>query len=253
MTSSAGSTDVPLLVIATARPELLERRPGLGRRQAQRLDPRAGAAVVRPDGRPARRRAGPGDLPADVERTLLDRADGNPLYAEQFAQLYLEQGPAASAAMPETLTGIVSARLDTLSADEKAALQDGAVMGKVFWTGAVNSSVESAPLLLALARKGFLTRQRHSSVEQETEWSFAHMLIRDVSYGQIPRADRSAKHRRAAEWIGRQGRPEDHADLLAYHWGSALRLARGGRSRDRRPGRAGADGVAGRRAIGPMP
>ena len=51
------------------------------------------------------------------------------------------------------------------------------------------------------------------------------MLIRDVSYGQIPRADRSAKHRRAAEWIGLQGRPEDHADLLAHHWGSALRLA----------------------------
>ena len=70
-----------------------------------------------------------------------------------------------------------------------------------------------------------MTRQRRSSVERETEWSFAHMLLRDVSYGQIPRAERSEKHRRAAEWIARQGRPDDHAELLAHHWGSALRLA----------------------------
>ncbi len=76
------------------------------------------------------------DLPDDVERTLIERADGNPLYAEQFAQLFLEQGSAATVAMPDSLTGIVSARLDTLTVDEKAVLQDGAVMGKVFWTGA---------------------------------------------------------------------------------------------------------------------
>ena len=217
--------DVPLLVIGTARPELLERRPGWGggklNASTLALNPLSSdqTAVLLAEA------LGRVDLPDDVERTLIDRADGNPLYAEQFAQLYLEQGSAAGGTMPETLTGIVSARLDTLSADEKAALQDGAVMGKVFWTGAINPSVESARLLLALARKGFVTRQRHSSVEQETEWSFAHMLIRDVSYGQIPRAERSGKHRRAAEWIARQGRPDDHAELLAHHWGSALRLA----------------------------
>ncbi len=217
--------DVPLLVIGTARPELLERRPGWGggklNASALALTPLSSdqTAVLLTDA------LGRLDLPEGIERTLIERADGNPLYAEQFAQLYLEQGAAASVAMPDSLAGIVSARLDTLTGDEKAVLQDGAVMGKVFWTGAVHPSEESAPLLLALARKGFVTRQRRSSVEHETEWSFAHMLIRDVSYGQIPRAERSGKHRRAAEWIARQGRTEDHADLLAHHWGSALRLA----------------------------
>jgi class 3 adenylate cyclase/tetratricopeptide (TPR) repeat protein len=217
--------DVPMLIVGTARPELLERRPGWG---GGKLN--ASTLALTPLSKEQTATLldevfGQADLPRGVKRILLERSEGNPLYAEQFAQLYLERGSAAESTMPETLQGILSARLDTLSSEEKEALQDGAVMGKVFWSGAVGGSDGSTHLLLALARKGFLTRQRHSSVEQETEWSFAHMLLRDVSYGQIPRAERSAKHRRAAEWIASQGRPEEHAELLAHHWGSALRLA----------------------------
>ncbi|HKD95873.1 MAG TPA: hypothetical protein VKB43_14300, partial [Gaiellaceae bacterium] len=77
----------------------------------------------------------------------------------------------------------------------------------------------------SLERKGFLTRQRRSSVEGESEWAFSHMLLRDVAYSQIPRAERAAKHRAAAEWIESLGRTEDYAELLAHHWRSALELA----------------------------
>src|SRR5207244_6754510 len=125
------------------------------------------------------------------------------------------------------LRGIVAARRDGLSAEEKARLQDASVVGKVFWTGALRRDEGAAtPLLHSLERKGFLTRQRRSSVESEGEWAFAHMLLRDVAYGQIPRADRAHKHRETAEWIERLGRPDDHAELLAFHWGSALELSR---------------------------
>ena len=71
-----------------------------------------------------------------------------------------------------------------------------------------------------------MRRQRRSSVEGESELAFAHMLVRDVAYGQIPRAERAQKHRAVAEWIESLGRPEDHAEMLAYHWSSALELAR---------------------------
>jgi tetratricopeptide (TPR) repeat protein len=81
-------------------------------------------------------------------------------------------------------------------------------------------------LLHALERKGFLTRQRRSSVESEGEWAFAHMLLRDVAYGQIPRGERAEKHRLVAEWIESLGRPEDHGEMLAHHWRAALELAR---------------------------
>jgi hypothetical protein len=63
-------------------------------------------------------------------------------------------------------------------------------------------------------------------VEGETELAFAHALVRDVAYGQIARADRAEKHRSVAEWIESLGRPDDHAEMLAYHWRSSLDLAR---------------------------
>ncbi|MBA3333592.1 MAG: hypothetical protein H0U30_06335, partial [Actinobacteria bacterium] len=126
-----------------------------------------------------------------------------------------------------TLQGIIAARLDGLGSDEKALMLDAAVVGKVFWTGALGRDEESTrPTFHSLERKGFVRRQRRSSVEGQSELAFAHALVRDVAYGQIPRADRVTKHRRVAEWIESLGRPEDHAEMRAYHWRAALDLAR---------------------------
>jgi class 3 adenylate cyclase/tetratricopeptide (TPR) repeat protein len=217
---------VPLLVVCSARPELLERRPGWGGGKLNAstvgLSPLSGDQTALLISHVLERAL----LPAEIQRTLLERSEGNPLYAEQFAQLYLERGSAEGLPLPESLQGIVAARLDGLSAEEKAVLQDASVVGKVFWTGALRRDDDATPLLHSLERKGFLTRQRRSSVESEGEWAFAHMLLRDVAYGQIPRAERAQKHRETAEWIESLGRPEDHAELLAFHWSSALEVAR---------------------------
>ena len=75
-------------------------------------------------------------------------------------------------------------------------------------------------------QKGFLRRQRRSSVAGEVELAFAHALVRDVAYGQLPRAERAARHRGVAEWLESLGRLEDHAEMVAYHWRSALDLVR---------------------------
>ena len=218
--------DVPLFVIASARPELLERRPGWGGGKLNAstigLAPLSSEQTSLLIARVLERAV----LPAATQVALLERAEGNPLYAEQFAQLYLERGSASELPLPETLQGIVAARLDGLATDEKAALQDAAVIGKVFWAGGLRMDADqSSPMLHSLERKGFLTRQRRSSLEGESEWAFSHMLLRDVAYSQIPRAERAAKHRAAAEWIESLGRPEDYAELLAHHWRSALELA----------------------------
>jgi class 3 adenylate cyclase/tetratricopeptide (TPR) repeat protein len=219
-------TGVPLLVVCSARPELLERRPGWGGGKLNAstigISPLSQEQTALLISHVLQRSL----LPAETQQALLERADGNPLYAEQFAQLYLERGSAEELPLPETLQGIVAARLDGLSSEEKAVLQDASVVGKVFWTGALRRDDGIAtPLLHSLERKGFLTRQRRSSVESEGEWAFAHMLLRDVAYGQIPRAERAQRHRETAEWIESLGRSEDHAQLLAFHWGSALELA----------------------------
>ena len=170
---------------------------------------------------------------------MLERAGGNPLYAEQFVELYTEQGSTDELALPETLQGIIAARLDGLPDSEKGLLQDAAVVGKVFWASSIGRDPDAATTSLhSLERKGFVRRQRRSSLEGESEFAFAHALVRDVSYGQIPRADRARRHHAVAEWIDGLGRPEDHAEMLAYHWSSALELVRGVRRRRRRNGRA---------------
>jgi class 3 adenylate cyclase/tetratricopeptide (TPR) repeat protein len=221
-------SDVPLLVVGTARPELLERRPGWG---GGKLNATTLALAPLSDEQTARLIAALLERPvlaAESQQALLERAGGNPLYAEQFADLFLEQGSAVGLSLPETLQGIISARLDGLPGDEKTLLHDAAVVGKVFWTGGLHRQPgEAASALHALERKGFVRRQRRSSVEGESEFAFAHALVRDVAYGQIPRAERSEKHRRVAEWIESLGRPQDHAEMLAYHWGSALEQAAG--------------------------
>ena len=220
-------TDVPLLVVATARPELLERRPnwGGGKLNATTLalaplsEEQTAVLIAHLLERPV--------LPAESQQVLLERAGGNPLYAEQFAELYLEQGSTEELSLPETLQGIIAARLDGLAQSEKELLRDAAVVGKVFWASALASGVDGAETALhSLERKGFVRRQKRSSVDGETELAFAHALVRDVAYGQIARADRVEKHRHVAEWVESLGRPDDHAEMLAHHWSAALELAR---------------------------
>jgi class 3 adenylate cyclase/tetratricopeptide (TPR) repeat protein len=226
---------VPILVVCTARPELLERRPGWGGGK-----PNAMTLGVTPlsDVESARLVSfvlGSPVIAAETQAALLERASGNPLYAEQFARLLLERGSIDESALPENVQGLIAARLDTLAPIEKALLQDASVVGKVFWAGALGGSVadvDDGPdrdtALHALERKEFIRRERRSSVAGEDEYAFRHVLVRDVAYHQIPRADRAAKHLRMAGWIEGLNSPGDTAELIAHHYAAALELVPGG-------------------------
>jgi class 3 adenylate cyclase len=208
--------DVPMLIVCTARPELLERRPAWGGGK-----PNATTVTLAPlsDEDTATLMSA---LGAGTEGPLLERCGGNPLYAEQFARMLAERGE-AEGTLPETVQGIIAARLDSLAPEEKALLQDASVIGKVFWLGSLGASEQQ---LHVLRQKEFVQRARRSSVEGEIEYGFKHVLVRDVAYGQIPRAQRAEKHLRAAEWIESLGRPEDHAEMVAHHYVNALELSR---------------------------
>ena len=221
-------TDVPLFVLATARPELLERRPGWGGGKPNAVtlslpplsDIASAQLVATLLDRPV--------LEAEQQQALLVKIGGNPLYAEQYARALLERGDLVE--LPETVQGIIAARLDALAPEEKRLLQDAAVVGKVFWFGvleriggAAGSEVED--VLRRLERKQFVQRARRTSVAGEAEYAFRHVLLRDVAYAQIPRAVRGEKHRRAAAWIESLGHAEDHAELLADHYANALEYA----------------------------
>jgi tetratricopeptide (TPR) repeat protein len=143
---------------------------------------------------------------------------------------------------PDSLQAIITARLDTLPPSLKSLLQDASVVGKVFWSGALASMTGAAhetvlEELHELTRRELVRPARASSVEGEAEFGFWHVLIRDVAYAQIPRAARAMKHRSVAEWIERRGsaRTFEGAELLAYHDGQALELAKASGLRDQTP------------------
>ncbi len=227
------SEDVPLLILCTARPELYERRPGWGAGQRNahtiNLSPLSDEETAELVSALAARRL----VQPQLRDAILERAGGNPLFAEEFVRLLVDRGLAAGeGALPETVHALIAARLDTLPPERKSLLQDAAVVGKVFWSSTVaqiagldQSEVELA--LHDLTRKELVRPARTSSMEGETEYAFLHLLVRDVAYGQIPRAERVRRHRAAAAWIERKGgeRVEDLAEVLAHHYLQALELA----------------------------
>ena len=225
---------VPLLLLCTARPELYEHHPGFGTnaRNATRINlaPLTDAETATLVSALLERAV----LPAETQQELLERAGGNPLYAEEFVRLLADRDvPHTSADVPESVQALIAARLDTLTPDRKSLLQDAAVVGKVFWAGALAemgdrdvSEVEQA--LHELARKELVRPARTSSMAGETEYGFWHVLVRDVCYGQISRPGRVARHETAAAWLERKAgeRVEDLADVLAHHYGAAFELSR---------------------------
>jgi class 3 adenylate cyclase len=232
---------VPMLILCTARPELHEKHPGWagGMRNATTinlppLSDRETAELVS-------HLITMTVLSQELEQGVLERAGGNPLYAEEFVRLLADRGleregeALAESELPESLLALIAARLDTLSPERKSMLQDAAVLGKVFWVGALaeiggHDRGELELALHELARKELVRPARVSSMEGESEYSFWHVLVRDVAYGQIPRAERARRHRSAAAWIERQAgdRVEDLAEVLAHHYLQALELAGAG-------------------------
>ena len=217
------TSDAPLLVLCTARPELLERRPAWGGGRLNSLTIALGALSDDDSALLLAELLDRPTLDVEVQTRLLQQTGGNPLYAEEYARML---GAAAGAELPDSVQGIIAARLDLLDPPEKQLLQDASVLGKVFWRGGVEALGADAAdeLLHRLVRKEFVRRERTSSMAGEPEFAFRHALVRDVAYAQLPRAARAEKHRLAAEWIAASGAPRP--DLVAHHYVQALELAR---------------------------
>ena len=228
------SQGVPLFLLSTTRPELYEQHPtfGANARNAQRINlgPLTEDETSQLIGSLLERSV----LSPETRQALLERSGGNPLYAEEFVRLLADREHVTEMIhVPDSVQALIAARLDTLPAERKSLLQDAAVVGKLFWAGAVAAmgererrDVELA--LHELSRKELVRPSRESSMESEQEYGFWHLLVRDVAYAQIPRAARASRHRAAADWLERQAgdRVEDVADVLAYHHLQALELTR---------------------------
>ena len=217
--------DLPVLLLTIARPELLDIRPawggGLLAYNALPLEPLGGSDAA--------------DLAlhllgADVQAAqVAEAAEGNPLFIEQLAAVLSERGPQEPGTLPTTIRGLVAARLDALPADERDVILDASIVGRIFWRGALERIARDPDCLdaalAALERRDLVRRDSLSRIEGDQQWSFKHVLIRDVAYDLQPRARRRDGHRHTAEFI-EESTPEvgEAGAALARHWRGAGEL-----------------------------
>lgn len=221
-----------VMLVATARPEIVDLRPswGTGRRNATLLwlNPLLGSAVAQllQEKLP--------QLPDELRDLLIERAGGNPFFLEELVGELVDSGvlvesdegwvvgrPDAAFAMPDTVHAVLAARIDRLPATEKAALQAGAVMGRVFSRDAVVHLLgDEEPDFGLLEERDLVIGRRSSAQTDDRELAIKHALTREVAYGSIPKARRGRLHAELGDWL-EQDASDERAPVLAYHYAEA--------------------------------
>jgi class 3 adenylate cyclase len=214
--------DLPIMLLALARPDLLDTRPtwggGLPAYSAVPLEPlnddeaRELAAQLLPEG--------------DSSEAVAAGGEGNPLFIEQLAATVAETSPSSAVSLPHSIRGILAARLDALPATERSLLLDAAVVGRVFWRGALERMIEDherlPDLLGALERRDLIRRDRVSVFEGDQQFSFTHVLIRDAAYELLPRARRKERHAHVGRFLEEaSSETGEVTSALARHWRDA--------------------------------
>lgn len=238
----------PVLFVCPARPELTGPRPtwGGGKRSFSSvfLSPLSDDAahelvahLLRVDG-----------LADGTRAQILARAEGNPFFLEEIVRRMIDVGQivrrddrwavadeVAELDLPDSVQGVLAARIDLLQPRAKQTLQQASVVGRIFWRGAVaalvgdDASVD--PDLRQLEERELVASRVTSTMAGEEELAFRHILTRDVAYESLPRRNRPRAHARVAQWIEETtgDRQREYVALLAHHYLEAYR----GASRDR--------------------
>jgi class 3 adenylate cyclase/tetratricopeptide (TPR) repeat protein len=180
------------------------------------------------------------DLPPHLLGGLVRRSGGNPLFLEESIGMLIESGaivrvegrwhvvrPQEIEGVPSAIRRLIAARLDGLPSAEKRILQDASVAGQAVWLGLLEhlgERIDRRAALRALEARDLLRRTKRRTFAGETEYVFKHVLIREVAYDSIPKAERARTHLEIAGWL-RERAPED-AMSVAHHYESAWRLLR---------------------------
>ena len=239
-----GRATGPVLVLATARPDFAQAHPDFataddqtttvtlrplsGEQSEQLVDELLATAV----------------LPNGLRAGILQRADGNPYFVEEIIRRLIDVGAlvregdrwlatdlAVDIPLPDSISSLLTARIDGLPTDEKRVIQEASVIGRIFWAAPLRRMMEptldDGSIDAALGRlelRGLVTVRPTTSVAGQVEFIFKHALVRDVAFASLPRRRRAAAHAEVAAWIDDLATDgsEEFLDLLAHHYGEAL-------------------------------
>jgi len=239
---------VPLFTICVARPGFLERRPDWPALCSTMLELRPlneneSRTLIQEILQRARQ------IPEALCNLIIQRSEGNPFYIEELIKMLIEEGVIQireqewlidssrleTLPIPATLTGVLQARLDSLPASEKLALQRASILGRIFWDRAVAQlgKTEDRPEqdeavqkpLNGLRNRRLIYRRDKPAFEGTNEFIFVHVLLRDVAYESVLKRERRHYHAEAARWLGQTaraaGRADEYAVLIAEHYEQA--------------------------------
>jgi class 3 adenylate cyclase/tetratricopeptide (TPR) repeat protein len=164
-----------------------------------------------------------GQLPEELAQEVLDKAEGNPFFLEELTRSLLERQSQGDASVPDTIQGVLMARIDRLPEDHKRLLQTASVLGREFGLdllqGIWDQETPLPPLLADLKRWEFLYDAPESAVSGRPACFFKHALTQEAVYQSLLTGRRQALHGatvRALEALY-AGRLPDAYDSLAYH------------------------------------
>jgi class 3 adenylate cyclase len=209
--------DLPLLMIALTRPELLDRRPawGGGRRNyisisLEPLNDRDTARLVE--------QLLEGRSPELVQR-VVQRAEGNPFFAGELVRAVLDMRSGEQ--LPDTVQTTVLARLDLLPPDERRTIQLGSVFGRSFRLAGIRALQADLGNLEDIADR--LLEKDLVRAAGGDLYTFRHILIREVAFQTLTRSERGRLHAAAAAWLEgvAAGREDALAELIAFHYREA--------------------------------
>ncbi|HEX7172715.1 MAG TPA: adenylate/guanylate cyclase domain-containing protein, partial [Candidatus Limnocylindria bacterium] len=230
----------PLLLVATARPEVTGEAQGLALTSEgistislRPLSDEQSAALITS-------LLDAAELPGELGAEILAKAEGNPFFVEEMLRRLIDEGAlvhdhvgwqvttdAGAIALPDSIQAVLAARIDALPVAEKRVLQEASVIGRVFWEAPVERAAgngAAAPALLALEQKALILVRPTTTIAGQVEYIFKHALVRDVAYASLPKARRARAHAGAAAWIEELAgeRVDEFAELVAHHYQMAV-------------------------------
>ena len=221
---SAQIVRAPLLLLAAARPELRTTVPGWGAGSPATVD-----LLLEPLSQEHSRELADKLLARAAQRARGQTADaisetgeGNPLFIEELVAAVTERSSSARGQLPTSIRGIIAARLDSIPATERAVLLDAAVVGRVFWDGALARVTPSRgrlpELLESLEGRDLIRREPVSRLPGQQQFRIKHALIRDVAYAALPRTKRRTAHAAVAAFLEELHYEHDSPAAVGHHW-----------------------------------